>query len=114
MRERNELINVYTLQNHVDYFLQGVYILEYVDSYHLLVIHNNRIRFEHDYGTFDGAQKGFKKRFKHREWAHEQWPLWTRIVSAKSDDYIGIGSGVIEFTTVPPGSMPLLRRQTRG
>ncbi len=80
MNKETEVLNIYLLQNSIDYFFESVFVLEYIHGFKLTVIHQGRVVFENLYKSIKGAMIAFSMKYNFKKWTTGTSPMWSRFV----------------------------------
>ena len=81
--ERQNLLVI--LINSVYYFLECVYILERLDHFYLVAIHNGRVLTYRGYNSLRGAKIAFQNLYRDKAWKEGVKAEWTHRYPADND-----------------------------
>lgn len=74
-----EDIEIASLSNSMNYFMNSVFILKENEGYRLLAFHNDLLLTDEMYKSAKGAKIAFLKLFWYRAWREDVKPEWTHF-----------------------------------
>lgn len=84
---KKDMQGISILANSVKYFLEHAFIIDYEDSYRLLVIHRWKLLTDRCYKTLKGARIAFLKLYNNRRWQEKDVPEWSNFYNPGVEYY---------------------------